>query len=64
MKVIYKKVLKPLYPFEEGTYTHYVKYPAKIVLESNQLWEVDEIHRHKWLICDIEQLVEIINNRI
>jgi hypothetical protein len=59
MVVTYKKRLKVLYPFEEGTIQYWVKYPSKIVFDNNVVREVDDIHFHNWIICDINQLVEI-----
>jgi hypothetical protein len=60
MKVIYKKSLCPLYPFEEGNETYYTQDGAKIIAEGIYLWEVHEKQNHKWIICKLELLVEIV----
>lgn len=60
IRVTYKQTLNPLYTFEKKDIrTHDIAIGAKIVLEDGYLYEVDESHDKKYIICDIRNLIEI-----
>jgi hypothetical protein len=59
MIITYKKSLNPHYPFEEGNNTYVINYPAEMIVIGNEIHEVDKLHHHNYLICDIKQLVSI-----
>jgi len=62
MKVIYKRSLHPLYPFDEGTETYAIKCPSSelVVHQDGNLYEEDNAHLRTFCICKVEQIVKIV----